>query len=391
MQMKSSSCSRAVVLQIDFAENFTCQYQDETSAAHWLQSHVSIFTACLWNGNATPSSFVIASDKTVHDKTAVTANIVQLLKFYLSNNPSFQNLHIFSDGPASQMKNRFMYAVIAKIRSCFHLSLVTWSFFATSHGKGPIDAVGGMAKRLVWQSILSRRVDAVRNAHEFIEVLKSSSSTIQALLSAPLDETSALEYINATDELTKAPQVPNISKDHFWRCDEMGSSRSRLSRIYDCQPSVSFHDYELVTLPQLSTTSNALVPNVPDIDLTSHNINDLTLQAVVLETQTQLNDEPATKASLEEMPPPTLCFIPGTIVKCTVIGQRRRHQVDLGEVVQQIQDSVQIKYLRRRYRGIYSFPEVDNFSWEPVQNVSAIPQPTKDRRHHFVFTNDPLP
>ena len=33
-----------------------------------------------------------------------------------------------------------------------------WSFFATAHGKGPIDGLGGTVKRTVWKQILQGSV-----------------------------------------------------------------------------------------------------------------------------------------------------------------------------------------------------------------------------------------
>jgi hypothetical protein len=78
--LRLSSTSSHLLLQIDFAENFTCQQQDEVQAAHWLQSQVSIFTACCWHGESSPSSFVVISDNLQHDKTTVASNLIQVLQ-----------------------------------------------------------------------------------------------------------------------------------------------------------------------------------------------------------------------------------------------------------------------------------------------------------------------
>jgi hypothetical protein len=83
-------------------------------------------------------------------------------------NGQCDELHIYSDGPASQMKNCYIHTILDALRCHFSLKLITWSFFAASHGKGPVDGVGGSAKRSVWQAILSREVDSVRNAADFV-------------------------------------------------------------------------------------------------------------------------------------------------------------------------------------------------------------------------------
>ncbi len=39
------------MLQIDFAENYTCIAQDEVQSFHWVQPQVSLFTiSALYNG-----------------------------------------------------------------------------------------------------------------------------------------------------------------------------------------------------------------------------------------------------------------------------------------------------------------------------------------------------
>lgn len=36
------------LIQVDFAENYTCQYQNEIQAAHWSQEQVTLFTVAIW-------------------------------------------------------------------------------------------------------------------------------------------------------------------------------------------------------------------------------------------------------------------------------------------------------------------------------------------------------
>ena len=46
--------------------------------------------------------------------------------------------------------------VLAKRYGCF----VEWEYFATSHGKGVVDGIGGTAKSSVRRKVMSKRVDA---------------------------------------------------------------------------------------------------------------------------------------------------------------------------------------------------------------------------------------
>jgi hypothetical protein len=250
---KANASPQSALLQVDFAENFTCKHQDEIQAGHWLQSQVSIFTACLWNGGASPTSAVVVSDNLSHEKSTVLACLVQVLEVFLVSKEC-KNLTIFSDGPSSQMKNRFIFAALDPLRKHFDLQSLSWCFLAASHGKGPVDAVGGTAKRIVWQSLLSRRVMSVTNAAEFADVLLNSSITLKILLSTSTAESSALSSLNAEELFANAPKIVNISHDHYWRCDSSGLKRARLTPL----DNFSY----LVDLVDLDAPQTSNVPNV---------------------------------------------------------------------------------------------------------------------------------
>ena len=43
---------------------------------------------------------------------------------------------------------------------------ITWNFFATSHGKGVVDGIGGTVKRAVWRHVKAERAH-MTNASEY--------------------------------------------------------------------------------------------------------------------------------------------------------------------------------------------------------------------------------
>ena len=57
---------------------------------------------------------------------------------------NFSEIVVFSDGPASQFKQRYLLCSLT-----FFKRDITLSFFATSHGKGEVDRISGTAKRSV--------------------------------------------------------------------------------------------------------------------------------------------------------------------------------------------------------------------------------------------------
>ena len=65
-----ASNPEVAVVQLDFSENYTAEYQDEIQSAHWHQQQISMFTVVVWSAG-TVQSFVIVSDNLVHDKLQV--------------------------------------------------------------------------------------------------------------------------------------------------------------------------------------------------------------------------------------------------------------------------------------------------------------------------------
>ena len=101
---------------------------------------------------------VIVSDSLHHDKYAVNVFLSQIFQHLDENVRPFESIVMFSDGASSQFKQCFLL--------CSHTLMnrdITWNFFATSHGKGPVD---GMVKRVVSREVMSGRV-SVQLSQEF--------------------------------------------------------------------------------------------------------------------------------------------------------------------------------------------------------------------------------
>ncbi|CAH3182899.1 unnamed protein product [Porites lobata] len=71
------------VVQVDFAENFSCKYQGEVQSAPWSQDQVILFTVAIWtksgDKNSCCESHVIVSDDLKHDKTSVAVFISKVV------------------------------------------------------------------------------------------------------------------------------------------------------------------------------------------------------------------------------------------------------------------------------------------------------------------------
>ena len=130
------------VLQTDVAENCSTFWQDEVQSAHWHKNQITVFIAALWQSVSCASAMVVSDDRS-HSRDCVIVFLEHLIKQILNEN--IAALHIWSDGPSSQFKNRYIAATLSYLQNECSIK-ITWHFFASSHGKGPADGVGGTIK-----------------------------------------------------------------------------------------------------------------------------------------------------------------------------------------------------------------------------------------------------
>ena len=89
--------------------------------------------------------FVIISDSLTHDSVAVHCFVKKLLTF-LGSKLTEKKVYYFSDGAASQYKNKKNFVNLAFHNRDFKNIEAEW-FFAIAHCKGPCDGLGGKVKR----------------------------------------------------------------------------------------------------------------------------------------------------------------------------------------------------------------------------------------------------
>ena len=99
-------------------------------------------------------SFVVISECSNHDVIAVHLFQTKLMDF-LKGKFETDKIIYFSDGCAAQYKNCKNFVNLCHHEEDFGLKS-EWHFFATSHGKGPCDGVGGSVKRLAARANLKR-------------------------------------------------------------------------------------------------------------------------------------------------------------------------------------------------------------------------------------------
>ncbi|CAF2081488.1 unnamed protein product [Rotaria magnacalcarata] len=132
--IKSNTTNKKCLIQVDYSENYAIIEQNEIQSAHWSRKQLSLFTAYVW-GNGSTYSLVIVSNNVAHNKYTVATCLERIITRMQILIPSIEELIIFSDGSASQFKQRFLFKNLSILADKFKISL-SWNFFASNHGKG---------------------------------------------------------------------------------------------------------------------------------------------------------------------------------------------------------------------------------------------------------------
>lgn len=198
------------VIQVDFAMSFNPAPQNEVQSALWSRCQIILFTAAAFMNNEV-SAYLVVSEDVPKDKATVAAFLYHLLlKLPGINDPNIEEV-FWSDGAASEFKSQFIVCTLKYLSKLYNKPL-TWKFFATSHGKGVVDGIGGNAKSVVRTKML-RQDGTVRvnSARDFVAVAKESLSKTKLLLC----ESKEVERFNQEQNLFKdSIPVPGIQKVH---------------------------------------------------------------------------------------------------------------------------------------------------------------------------------
>ena len=138
----------------DFSQNYSFVYQDAVQGVHWSNTSCTLHPwLCFYKGGDEKIhsySLLFISDCLTHDTVAVYAfqlKLVNLLKEKLiQESIQLKEIEYFSDGCSCQYKNKKNFLNLTYHIDDFVIP-ATWSFSATSHGKGPWDGVAGCVKR----------------------------------------------------------------------------------------------------------------------------------------------------------------------------------------------------------------------------------------------------
>ncbi|KAL0147062.1 hypothetical protein M9458_057586 [Cirrhinus mrigala] len=227
-KLQAKADQETVVLQVDFAENYTAAYQDQIQSAHWHQKQVTVFPSVLWS-DGDPELYAIVSDSLEHDKRSVATFLSKIVEDIKMKHSAIKEIHIFSDGAASQFKNKFMWCFMSTtFKELFPTLRVQWHFFATSHGKGAVDGVGATVKRGVNTDVLCRKAVLVTDAASFVASAKESCPNINIKLVTSSEITEFIQHHNLNERWANTSAVPGTQSVHHIKPVSWGEVRHKI-------------------------------------------------------------------------------------------------------------------------------------------------------------------
>jgi hypothetical protein len=161
-QLKENLKDSEFLVTLDFSENYNMVVQDEAQSYHWASGHATVHPFVIYykeNAKVAHTNFVVISDCLEHNTVAVYLFQKKLIDFLTTKFETVpKKLYYFSDGCAAQYKNKKNFTNLCHHLEDFKIE-AEWHFFATAHGKGPCDGVGGTVKRLAAKASLQRPYD----------------------------------------------------------------------------------------------------------------------------------------------------------------------------------------------------------------------------------------
>lgn len=149
--VKSNMTTSECIIICDFSENYSFVVQDAVQGYHWANAQCTIHPCSIYYKESySPdpkfTSYVAIAEFNKHNHVAVRLFLVHCIQHIKKKLPGLSKIYFFSDGSGGQYKNKMTAYNLCKMPQDFGL-VGEWNFFATCHGKGPCDALGGVLKR----------------------------------------------------------------------------------------------------------------------------------------------------------------------------------------------------------------------------------------------------
>lgn len=188
-----------VIVIGDYSENYSFVIQDAIQGYHWSYSQATIHPFVIYyrtaDGNLDSICFSIVSEYLVHDTAGFHLFQKKLIAYLKQQFPHLKKIFYFSDGAAAQYKNKKNFENLLHHEEDFDVQ-AEWHFFATSHGKGPCDGLGGTIKRLAARASIQGTM--INTPIELYEWAKSNLSGIVFSFTSNGEHKNETDFLNST-------------------------------------------------------------------------------------------------------------------------------------------------------------------------------------------------
>ncbi|KAL4720760.1 hypothetical protein ACJJTC_007605 [Scirpophaga incertulas] len=212
--IKNNLTINDVLIHVDYSENYCCKYNEEIQAVHFggARQQITMHTGVLYlrnNDAVKPVSFCSLSSNNRHDTMAVWAHLKPIFDWIKTQHLPIYRLHMLSDGPVNQYKNKYMFEMVCRHLKDFYPEIThfSWHYSEPGHGKGAPDGVGGTLKRTADK--------VVAEGHDIVD-LNSLKPILQSRCPSILLFEVTSEDISLMDDLIKQsrtiPTFPGTQK-----------------------------------------------------------------------------------------------------------------------------------------------------------------------------------
>jgi hypothetical protein len=319
-----------VTVQIDYAENYKCSYQDEPSAAFFDRRQVTIHPMVVHfkdiDENIQTHSYIGISDQTTHAAPMTFAFLKKLVPELKHKLPDLQVIHYVSDSPASQYRNKNIVKIISEHPQLFNGIQCSWDYLESGHGKGPCDGIGGSIKKGADTAVKSGEL--IGDAHDFFRWAENYSPRMTCLF------VNNGEVQLASRHFSNCPVVKGLSKVHTIRSHE----GMLWMRDTSC--------YEPCCIGQL-TCPGWLCTQIPVLGIEEEN------------TERQQEDET----------PTVHIYSPDDMVEATYNGKTY-----VGKVIEYDaqNDDYYVTFMKKNRQGVYSWPKRRDEVWVKSGNILKV-------------------
>ena len=177
-----------ILVHVNYAESYKNSQQDEIQSAYFGNNTFSIFTACCYTKSIgtedaedgmKKDSFVVVSESNDHNRAAALTCLKKvILEAEKINIAKYSQIFVWSDGCAAQFRSRFVFRLLTS--DFFDNAELTWGYNEKSHGKGPMDGVGGTVKNVVFRKVKSGLI-TISTPFEFHEAVQKFVPSINSI------------------------------------------------------------------------------------------------------------------------------------------------------------------------------------------------------------------